>query len=712
MQNNFFNAHHSPIGAFASFTLGFPGNKGGLGLELGKPADQNIYIGLETAKKDVFEALPFFQGFEDDRARFDLGIGSDRGKKARIISYPKDKVSRSFNVGSDSWKCGNLEFTIFSPLFSIPDPQTGSAKELRKVLLPAVMAEITIDNTDGKNEKRFFFGFSGSDPYSGMRRLDETTNGKIKGVGQGRHLAIVSREKDIFSGLGFSMEDILSPVRPENLTFMIGMVGALVGVVPAGRKKSFKFAACFHRDGFVTSGLDTQYYYTKFFKNIEQVAHAALEHFDDYKKAALKSDSALEKAAISDNQKFMLSHSIRSYYGSTQLLIRNHKPVWVVNEGEYRMMNTLDLTADHLFYEVAQNPWVVRNALDLFASRYSYYDHVRYPDDEKEYPGGISFTHDMGISNVFSRPQHSCYEQFGLKGCFSHMTQEQLANWLCCASVYYQQTKDGKWLKKNSSMLADCLESMLNRDDPMPEKRDGLMSTDSSRTMGGSEITTYDSLDVSLGQARNNVYLAVKCLAAYLGLEKMFAALGKDKNAQIARKQAERCAETLLNHVDPKGLFPAVINEGVHSRIIPVVESLAFVYFNGNYKALQGNVFSDLLKAFRKHLNQILVKGICLFEDDGWKLSSTSDNSWLSKIYACQFVARKILGLQDKKITQLADAAHVRWLLHPEKSYWAWSDQMVKGVAEGSKYYPRGVTSFLWLYEKGESTIKKLKGIK
>ena len=46
--NRFFNAHHSPIGAFASFTLGFPGKNGGLGLELGRPAEQNVYIGCES----------------------------------------------------------------------------------------------------------------------------------------------------------------------------------------------------------------------------------------------------------------------------------------------------------------------------------------------------------------------------------------------------------------------------------------------------------------------------------------------------------------------------------------------------------------------------------------------------------------------------------------------------------------------------------------
>jgi hypothetical protein len=44
--NIFFNTQHSPIGAFASFTLGSKGAKGGLGLELGKPADQNVFIGI------------------------------------------------------------------------------------------------------------------------------------------------------------------------------------------------------------------------------------------------------------------------------------------------------------------------------------------------------------------------------------------------------------------------------------------------------------------------------------------------------------------------------------------------------------------------------------------------------------------------------------------------------------------------------------------
>ena len=44
----------------------------------------------------------------------------------------------------------------------------------------------------------------------------------------------------------------------------------------------------------------------------------------------------------------------------------------MVNEGEYCMMNTLDLSVDLVFWDLGHDPWVVRNLLDNFVSRYSY----------------------------------------------------------------------------------------------------------------------------------------------------------------------------------------------------------------------------------------------------------------------------------------------------------------------------------------------------
>ncbi|GAA3329848.1 hypothetical protein GCM10020331_079990 [Ectobacillus funiculus] len=125
------------------------------------------------------------------------------------------------------------------------------------------------------------------------------------------------------------------------------------------------------------------------------------------------------------------------------------------------------------------------------------------------------------------------------------MTHEQLVNWVLCAVVYVEQTGDTEWLKANMNIVERCFESMLNRDHPQPEKRNGLMGLDSSRVMGGAEITTYDSLDVSLGQARNNIYLAGKIWASYVALEKLFAK--KTTELAFLMKQENRLKKMCQN---------------------------------------------------------------------------------------------------------------------------------------------------------------------
>lgn len=148
------------------------------------------------------------------------------------------------------------------------------------------------------------------------------------------------------------------------------------------------------------------------------------------------------------------------------------------------------------------------------------------------------------------------------------------------------------------------------------------------------------------------------------------------------------------------GYIPAVFEGGNDSKIIPAIEGLIFPYMVGLKEALdpEGR-FGTYIRTLKTHLHTILKPGICLFEDGGWKLSSTSNNSWLSKIYLSQFIARTILGLPWDEQGQNADAAHVAWLTHPELSYWCWSDQIIAGKISASRYYPRGVTAILWLEE-------------
>lgn len=701
-KNQFFNAHHSPIGAFSSFTLGFPGNGGGLDLELGRSPRKNVFIGVEAIDQEgIYNALPFFEVKEDDAKRFDIENPDPEQNKPRIIfPYEREEIKRDFQLGTDTWEARDLSFTIYSQVQGIPDPEKATEAELKLTLVPAVLAELTIDNRAGTKPRRAFFGYEGSDPYSAMRRLDDTCPG-VAGVGQGRLTALVSSNPEVKSALHFSMENILTTPFEENWTFGLGTIGAMIMDVPAGTCRTYQFAVCFHRAGVVTAGLDSSYYYTRYFSNIEAVASYTLQQYERIAERAQQANHLISDAThLSEDQRFMLAHAIRSYYGCTQLLEVDGKPFWVVNEGEYRMMNTFDLTIDQMFFELKMNPWTVKNVLDMFVERFSYEDKVRFPGNEQEYPGGISFTHDMGVANTISRAHYSSYELYGLDGCFSHMTHEQLVNWVLCAVVYVEQTQDQEWLEDKLGILQECFLSMLNRDHPNPAERNGIMGLDSTRVMGGAEITTYDSLDVSLGQARNNIYLAGKCWAAYVALEKIFQERGNVDLAKLAGQQAEKCAKSIVQYVTPEGYIPAVVNEGNDSRIIPAIEGLVFPYYTNCKEALDPNGrFGFYIQALKRHLETVLVEGVCIFEDGGWKISSTSNNSWLSKIYLSQFIARHILGWTWDEQGIKADQAHVTWLTHPTLSVWSWSDQIISGEITGSKYYPRGVTSILWLEE-------------
>jgi len=693
----FFNTQHSPIGAFASFTLGAKGAVGGLGLELGKPADQNVFIGI--ADESRITCLPFFQETtEDDSARFDVEAVA---LQKRVVPRPwADKdIQREFAAGSDTWRAGDLTFTIHTPVMPAPEPGQASDKDLRLAYAPALTVELTVDNTRSKSERRAIFGFQGNDPVRGMRLLEGT--GKIAGLACGDTLAIVSDSPGVHSALGFTVEHILEETEPFNRGFGIGSVGLMVCAVKPRRKQTFRFAVCFYRTGQATTGLDTRYYYTRHFDGLESVAAYALGNFAALKKRGDAFDKKLAKARLGEARAFMLAQAVHSYYGSTQFLECGGKPLWVVNEGEYRMINTLDLTIDQLFFEMEMNPWTVRNELNWFLQRYTYTDTVRFPGDATEHPGGITFTHDMGNTNHFTPAGRSVYEKSGLHGCFSHMSHEELVNWLVCALVYAKQSGDSPWRKKNLPTFQKILASLLNRDHPDPAQRDGVMSLDSSRCAGGSEITTYDSLDVSLGQARNNLYLAVKCWGCYVGLADLFAVVGDKKRAAIASEQAARAAATVTASADKNGLLPAVLHENVESRIIPAIEGLVIPHALGLKKALSPDgEFGALIAALCRHLRGVLNPGICLFPDGGWKISSTSNNSWLSKVYLCQFIASEILGERPGKVGAVADRIHASWLRDPRNTYWAWSDQIVSGKAQGSRYYPRGVTSILWLKER------------
>ncbi len=702
-----FHAHHSPQGAYATFTCGRFGAGGGPTIEGALPTTFDLSIGYADEAGEM-HALPFFRSAGPAEV-VDFVATPDAPAPRRRHSLAG--VTRAYERGTDTWSCADFSFTLYTPVSSLPDPETATDAELARALLPVVCARLKLDNRAGSGTKKLVFAIDTGRP---CRFLDGIPNARA--VGWGRELAIAALDTPgLVPWVEWSELDFLAHGRSH----LLGRSCGFTLDVPAGETRELDLVIGFCRTGEVTSGLACRYLYTRYFTSIEAVLAAGVARFTELVAAAEALDRTLAASALDEHRRFLLAHAERSYWGNTQLLEHAGTPLWVVLEGEYTMMNTLDLTIDMCFYELLQNPWTVKNVLDQFVERYSYVDelarppenavrtrhsHSRNPHElrslipapaELALPGGISFAHDMGVAAQFTPPGQSSYEMPGLGGCFSYMTGEELVNWVLTAVSYVEHTDDEAWLRARAATFRACLASLEQRDDPDPARRSGLQNLDSSCCAGGWEITTYDSLDPSLGQARRNLYLGVKGFAAWLGLSFTLARLGEGELAARAHAGAARAARSIAAAwSEALGFIPAVLEPGNASAILPAIEGLVFLWFWGKSALFAADgEFEPLRAVLEKHLRRALQPDLCLFADGGWKLSSTSDNSWLSKIFLCQVVAEQLFALEP---SPQSHAAHARWQQVGSADF-AFSDQCISGVAQGSKYYPRGVTAALWL---------------
>jgi hypothetical protein len=149
-------------------------------------------------------------------------------------------------------------------------------------------------------------------------------------------------------------------------------------------------------------------------------------------------DIEFKESGLNEHRQFLLAHATHSYHAISQFMKKEDgSPLWVLNEGEYIMMNTFHLTVDHVFYEMKLHPWTITNSLDLFVERYGYHDQ-----------GGLAFTHDMGVANGLSPKGYSSYELLNLGGCFGYMTHEELL-------------KFGKYLSTCRILYHSCSNNIL-----------------------------------------------------------------------------------------------------------------------------------------------------------------------------------------------------------------------------------------------------------
>jgi len=674
---------HGIWGAYASLALGRLGRGAGVVIGDVRPPRTGLFVGYRAGRGEP-RLLPFSSG-----SSFGLGAaayreapeaGSRRDGNGGAARFRAEEIERRVSLSGEEWKAGSLSFGVISFFGEVPDPRAASPAAARASLRPSLLLKLGFDNREGSGPMTGLFGMQGI-----RRPLSDSTAGGLLGMAGGASFGFAMRpQKGVEEVMDWSVVDAaFDGDRPLR---RLASEGGLRFSIPAGERSDYVLALGVFRGGVVTSGLGAHAYHSCLFRDVEDVLESALDDQDESLLRAAAVDSLLDSSGLSEDRRFLIAHAAHSYCANTELLLaESGESVFVVNEGEYQMMNTLDLTVDQAFWEARFSPWTLRGELESFEERSAYADSL-----------GLAFAHDQGVGDCFSPRGTSAYEMPGLADCFSFMSYEETLNWVISACLYANLAGDLPWARGRRATLAACLNSIRARDG----NADGVMDRDSDRCAGGSEITTYDSLDLSLGQARNNLYLAVKGWSALVCLERLFRSIDGAAGAEseAAAESARAASRTIAGRMLDGLFIPAVFESDNRSRIIPAVEGLAYPAFCGAPEAVAADgPYGELVRALRRHLDTVLEPGVCLDAvSGGWKLSSTSGNTWLSKIFLNQYVAEKVLGIVDERT--MRDAVHARWLRTGSADFAA-TDQVdsSSGADLGSRLYPRLVTAILWL---------------
>ncbi len=670
----FVNVDHAPMGVCSSMSYGFKNDVCGIGTSTAiypywNPSGGGgggVLVGLSGPAG--LQVLPF--------------LNSASALSAHAQFFTDAALPRGLTPCTDDYTVagGALTFTHYTPAWPMTDFDAATLSEKKRCFLPATWLVFTINNTNS-TPIDFYFGL----PVPVAQR--SFANGAYQGFALGEAaLAVQAGACDVWSG--------------ATLTATLdGMTngGAFHLAVPAGQTQTLVVVLAFYRSAVVDTRTGSSYYYTALYPSIDSVIDAAFAGLGDARLRCQQMAEAMDRAGLNPYRRFLACHGLHSYMADTACLIDPQGRVhWWEMEGIFNYINTFDLTVDHAFFDACIQPWALRNVLDAFSGAlpgtgYSY-DTPLYSSTSgvQVSTHGFSFHHDMG-----HWPTSGTGPAYG-----ANMGLEELQAWILCAGLYWSHTADHAWLTNNTALLQACLNSLLLRDDTNAVARDGI-----TKNVNSGEITTYDSLDVSLLRPGYSGRMAVRNWASYLALNAMFNQVGDAADAATCQNMAAVAAQTIASSWDTYsptlGYIPAMLNGSVTTAIIPMVEGLAYPAAMGLTNAIDrvGGPYAPMLHALSNHLAAVLVPGRCLDATCGaWRVSSASTITWQSKVFICQYVAEAVLGITNSSVNGAVDQIHASMQIQ-DAPFVGYADSFnATGVfkyADGVTY-PRGVSSAIW----------------
>jgi Glycosyl hydrolase family 52 len=460
--------------------------------------------------------------------------------------------------------------------------------------------------------------------------------------------------------------------------------------------------------------IDLKYYYTSFWKNIEEVKTYAKANFDKNMAASAQFENLLLRSKLSAEDKWMMALTFHADLANTFLLIdEKQHPYFYLLEGRFKHQSTVDVAHETELVALF-NPWRLKLQLQQWCNYLATERVEREPErGRKAFHQGYSaaeygpyLMHDVGDYPYIS--ESSDYN-FG-----PYMAAEENTNYAILLYWYWKITGDDEFVKQKLGFVETLLHALVNRD------LDGNGIVDHAQGW-----TTFD-LNKSLRIYTENTYIGVKQLTAYAMAAEMFRGLTTTgvhdigelvkisdgegqgfKNILEVPNEALRLKQANYYEAEAKKILATLKKAQKQYGYIPV--SLDEKYADGNqmsvvlgdalmYPGFTG-MKSPIIAEIAKLLKTTYEKAYPLsLKSYGVTLTSGETPTWYSKIMVSDIVAQRWFGSTNNSVRYAYQ--------HNVNSPYTYNDGMVNENSSWSGYfYPRGVVMLGYFMNEQNFTI-------
>lgn len=407
-------------------------------------------------------------------------------------------------------------------------------------------------------------------------------------------------------------------------------------------------------------------YYTKFFRNVEEVIQYAFSDYGNIVQKANNFSASLRTGDVAMD--FTLSQAIHSYMAKTWLLYdpASGEPRYYVNEGDCRFLSTVDVAYETFLFELKYIPWAAKLQLDEWSSHYS----------ADQY--GVYLEHDLGVNSTVM-PRQAYQDCMGV---------EENLNYILMSYSYWKETGDQSFVSENIlNRLEKYMDSVIARD----SNGNGLPDTNAYYT-----TFDYDAGHSAIGNAKENTYIGVKTFGASRALSEMCRVGGHIQKADRYYGNAVKVKDTLNAAYNNYGYLPVSLSAdhpGWGDHTIVTFEGLIpFIVYG-----IEDPLIDELLVVTAPSLYYAFQHCSRTY---GYSLVSSSDVSWLSKTFDAKLVSDYFIVKGFYSMGSMGDDVIPKARNLIQGSDMGWVDTWDTSNAQVLclKLYPRGVSLAALVY--------------